>query len=126
MGLFGQWLLLYLPAARCSITLLARLDVVYGLLAAAIMLAGSARLLWGAKGWHYYGDNATFWLKLGCFVLIGLLSVKPTVRIRQWHRNTQLPSAEKIASLRRWKSVELGLLIPILLLAPMIARSIGR
>lgn len=125
MVLFGQWLLLGMPAERRTITLLARLDVGYGLLAAAMLVAGGARVLWGAKGWNYYADNTTFWLKTGCFSLIGLWSVLPTLRIRQWHRNVQLPSADSMARLRRWKSVELGLLFPLLLLASLMARGIG-
>lgn len=120
--LFSEWCLTAQGQDRAGVLRLARLDMYYGLCATMMLAAGAARLLWGAKGWEYYAGNALFWAKLGCFALIGMLSVTPTIRILRWRREASELSPESIRPVRRWMSFQL-LVIPILLLlASLIAR----
>jgi putative membrane protein len=65
---------------------LAAVDAWYGTLAAAIIIAGFSRAIFAAKGWDYYSHNLFFWLKLGAFAGVGLLSVPPTLKILAWRR----------------------------------------
>jgi putative membrane protein len=51
---------------------LARLDLAYGIAAAAVLIAGFARVFFGAKGASYYFHNHVVWTNLGVFVVIGL------------------------------------------------------
>jgi putative membrane protein len=45
------------------ITRIARVDIWYGVLAAAIVIVGFCRAIFAAKGWAYYSHNAFFWAK---------------------------------------------------------------
>ena len=59
------------PLDAARITRVARIDMIYGVLAVAIIVAGFLRANLAAKGWHYYSHNLFFWLKIGTFALIG-------------------------------------------------------
>lgn len=63
---------------------LARLDGGYGGTATLIVLVGIGRVIWGGKGWAFYQANPFFWAKMAAFVLIGLISIGPTMAILRW------------------------------------------
>ena len=54
-------------------------DLVYGICAGLVLAIGVARVLWFGKGAAYYMGNSLFHAKLGLFILVGLLSILPTV-----------------------------------------------
>jgi putative membrane protein len=85
---------------------LARLDLIYGIVAVVLLLTGLARLFWGVKGLGGYTGSPLFHLKMTLFVVTALLSIKPTIAFRRWKRaldaSGRLPSAEEIAGTRRW------------------------
>ena len=56
-----------------------RVDLWYGILAGVIIIVGFLRATVAAKGWAYYSVNLFFWLKIATFLVIGLLSIPPTV-----------------------------------------------
>ena len=60
------------------------IDAWYGVLAALILIVGFSRAIFAAKGWEYYAHNAFFWAKIGTFLVIGLLSVPPTLAFLKW------------------------------------------
>lgn len=98
---------------------LARLDSAYGGIAAAVVVIGVARVIWGAKGWEYYLSNPYFWAKMAAFVAVALLSIKPTMKIASWAKaakaNAGQPvDAADVAGVRRFIHFQLGLfpLIP--------------
>ena len=66
-------------AARIS-----RIDLWYGVLAGLIIAVGFCRVAFAAKGWAYYSHNAFFWAKMATFVVIGMLSVPPTLTYLRW------------------------------------------
>lgn len=55
--LFSEWCLSTQALDAPRLRLLARLDLSYGALAGAMLLAGLARLVWGSKGWAFYSGN---------------------------------------------------------------------
>jgi len=106
------------------------LDTAYGAIAGLIVVVGFGRVFFGAKGPDYFIANPIFWAKVGCFVLVGIISVPPTVRILGWRRSLRAdpsftaPPAEA-AAVRRFMIGE-ALLIPfILIFAAMMVRGYG-
>jgi len=114
------------PTAR---TLL-RMDAAYGIAAVVLLAAGFSRVLFTEKGAAYYFHSGTFIAKLTLFVIVGLLSIYPTLEFLRWRpalREQHAPQLDA-ATRRRLRMVvhlELTLLLVILLLAPMMARGIG-
>lgn len=108
---------------------LARIDGIYGGVAAAVLIVGFARVFWGLKGWEYYFGYWVFWAKVGAFVAVGLLSIRPTLVFRRWLGAARadpahmVPAAE-IAALRPWLHRQGFFLLLIPVLAAMMARGV--
>lgn len=103
---------------------LARVDAVYGLSAALVLLCGLTLWFWVGKPAAFYSGNPLFHLKVGLFVLMGLLSLYPT-RFYLRHRKS---TAEQISVPRPliWVlRTEIGLLFLLPVLAVLMARGIG-
>ena len=85
---------------------LARLDLIYGISAGVLLLTGLARLVWGAKGMGWYMSQPLFHLKITLFVLVALMSIKPTLAFRRWTKALQadgsLPQEGEVRATRRW------------------------
>lgn len=106
---------------------LAGLDSGYGLSAGLLLAVGFARLFYGVKGADFYLHNPWFHAKLGAFVLVGLLSILPTVRFLRWRKALRadpafLPPAREVAGLRGVIRLELALIAVILVCAAAMAR----
>jgi putative membrane protein len=110
---------------RDSIARIAAADLGYGIAAALIVLIGFARAIYAAKGWTYYSHNAFFWLKLGTFAAIGLLSIQPTILFIRWRRAADLPDAAAITGMRRRLHLELALFAFLPIFAAAMARGYG-
>jgi putative membrane protein len=87
-------------------------------------------VIWGAKGYQYYVENSVFWTKMALFVLVGLLSIPPTVRYIGWGRQRRRdpafrPDAQDIASVRLWLWAEAALFLAIPVAAAAMARGYG-
>ncbi len=108
---------------------LARVDLVYGLSAGAVLLTGLARIYFGAKGSGWYWTNPLLHLKLTLFVVIGLISIRPTLMFLRWRRQLDagggLPDAEQVRRARRMVMVQAHLLPLIPLAAVFLARGWG-
>ena len=109
---------------------LAAIDGAYGALSLAVIAVGFARAVYGLKGWDYYSGYWVFWAKVGVFVLVGLLSIRPTMSFQRWRKAAAtdsgyaVPAAEIVATRRMLHLEALPLaLIPVL--AAMLARGIG-
>lgn len=113
-----------------TITRVVRIDLMYGILAALALIAGGLRVMYGAKGAAFYTQNPIFWSKLGLFVVVGLLSVRPTLQFMRWQKAlhlsaAMLPGASEIHSARRFIHIEIALLFLLPVLAALMARGIG-
>jgi putative membrane protein len=109
---------------------LARYDAVFGMAALAVLVTGVLRVLYGAKGAAFYLHNPVFHVKIGLYILVGLLSIMPTVAILRWKKQGKtlpdfVPTPAEIAKVRRWVMIESHLIIFIPLAAVLMARGIG-
>jgi len=113
-----------------SVQRLATLDQAYGGAALLILVIGFCRVFFGDKGAAFYVSNWVFWAKIAAFVVIGLLSIIPTLRIARWRKAaagnaTFIVSPQETAEVRRfmhWQGV-VFVLIPIF--AALMARGYG-
>jgi putative membrane protein len=119
-----------LTMKRDEILRVSRVDIWYGILAGVIIVVGFTRASVAAKGWAYYSVNLFFWAKIGTFLVIGLLSIVPTVAIIRWRRALAAdaaftPSADVVRHVRGhlWAEAILFLLLPIF--AAAMARGYG-
>jgi putative membrane protein len=118
------------PLSGAAIVRLGRIDLVYFICAMLALATGLLRVFFGAKGYAFYLHNPFFFAKVGVFMLIGLVSVYPTIRFIQWRKAAEgeatytVPAAE-IAGVRKFIHAEFGLLILLPLLAALMSRGIG-
>jgi len=113
-----------------AIDRLARIDAWYGVMAAVVLAAGVARVLFGLKGPGYYMVNAFFWTKMALFALIGLISIGPTMRYIVWRRAARVdpafrPEPEGMGFVRRVLWTEVALFAGLPLCAAAMARGFG-
>ncbi|SFP40743.1 DUF2214 family protein [Ralstonia sp. NFACC01] len=109
---------------------LARYDAVFGFAALAVLITGLLRVFYGAKGYGFYVHNPVFHVKVGLFILVGLMSIVPTINILRWKKQGKtlpnfVPTPAEIAKTRRWVMIESHLIIFIPLAAVLMARGIG-
>ena len=64
---------------------LVRLDLIYMIAAACVVLAGLARTWWGMKGWAGTGASRCC-MPLGLFAAMWLMSLWPTRAFLRWRR----------------------------------------
>lgn len=129
-ALVAEAFILRLPVDGRVARLLLRVDLFYGGSAVLLILAGIARVIWGAKGWAYYQAQPFFWAKMATFGLIGLLSIVPTRTFIRWVRQAGVDPAFTVAEpevkrMRRLVVAETHLLALLLLFASLMARGIG-
>lgn len=108
---------------------LARVDMVYGMAAVAVLATGFARTWWGMKGSAWYWTNPLLHIKLTLFVIVGVLSIFPTVRYLRWRKQLRatgaLPAETEIRKTRRLVMVQAHLIALIPLAAVFLARGFG-
>ena len=108
---------------------LARVDLIYGISAIVVLVTGVARTWWGMKGSGWYWTQPLLHVKVTLFVVIGLMSIGPTVRFLRWRRNLRatgaLPSDVEIRNTRRLVMIEAHLIALIPLFAVFLARGVG-
>ena len=107
-----------------------RMDMVYGIAATVLLVVGFVRVFYTEKGEAYYFASGTFLGKLALFVIVGVISVYPTVKFLSWRkalREQRLPDldAGTRRKVRTLIHVELTLIFVIILLAVMMARGVG-
>lgn len=125
-SLVSEHLLLKSELARKEIGRIARIDAIYGIAAVSLIIVGIT--LWQGgfgKPTEYYTKNWVFHLKLTCFLLVGLLSIYPTVFFIKQRKG----NPEEIVSIPKsifWMlRFELMLLFIIPLLAGLMAHGVG-
>jgi putative membrane protein len=122
----AEHLLLKKEMTRAEISRVSRIDAVYGL--AAILVVTAGLILWFSgigKPSVYYSRNWIFHLKVTMVVLVGLLSIYPTVffiKNRKGNPSDLIIIPSVIFMLIR---IELLLLLLTPLLAALMARGVG-
>ena len=125
--LVAEAVLLRGPLTTDAIPRLAKLDSGYGMCAGLLLVVGLGRVFHGIKGPDFYLHNPYFHAKIGAFVLVGLLSILPTMKFLRWRKAQRanpgfLPDTAALASLRTILRIELALIAAILVLAAAMAR----
>jgi putative membrane protein len=109
---------------------LAGVDAAYGASAAIVVIVGVARVIWGAKGYEYYLANHVFWTKMALFLIVGLLSIPPTLRYLAWRRRLRAdpafrPEVSEIVRMRWYLRAEAAFFLAIPGAAAAMARGYG-
>jgi putative membrane protein len=123
--LVAERVLLLKPLDHETLTLIGRIDMFYGISAGVLLTVGLLRANFGAKGWAFYSGSPLFWIKLGAFALMGIISIYPTLRFIQWRRASVLPSQDQQRAVVRAVSAQLHLILLIPVLAVLMARGVG-
>jgi len=103
---------------------LAKVDAVYG--AAALFVVVFGLILWFGVGKpaDFYTQNPVFLVKLGLFLLVGLISIYPTIFFFK-NRKSELEAIPVSNVIRLILKLEIVLLCIIPVLAFLMARGIG-
>ncbi|MBD2435376.1 DUF2214 family protein [Nostoc sp. FACHB-110] len=106
-------------------------DAVYGISATVVFVTGILRFIYFGKGRDYYLNNPLFYTKVAVFLVVGFLSLYPTISFLSWlkgllHRETPRLELAKLNLISWLIRIELAGFILIPLLATIMAGGIGR
>ena len=107
-----------------------RMDIVYGISAGLLLIVGLLRVFFFEKGLSFYLQSPFFWVKMATFIIVGLLSIGPTIRFVRWNQllKENQPPVVSEAEFNRTRLIlrlEMVGLVIILLSAAFMARGIG-
>lgn len=110
-----------------TIQRIARIDAGYGAVAGLLLVIGLLRVWFGIKGHDFYLHNPWFHAKLGAYVLVGLLSILPTVTFLRWRKALRadpsfVPDAGRLGRARSMVHLQLAAVAVIFVLAAAMAR----
>jgi putative membrane protein len=116
---------------QAAVRLLGRVDLWYFGAAIAALATGLLRLAIGAKGADFYLSSWPFYVKVGLFVAVALISLQPTLTFIRWRRALDHDSAFRVGDeerrrVRRYLMIEVHLAALIPVFAVMMARGLGR
>jgi putative membrane protein len=105
-------------------------DLAFGVSAGIVLVAGILRALYFEKGAAYYFHSVPFVAKVSLFIVVGVLSIYPTVEFLSWRRAVkqgQVPTISDrkmraICSIIHWELVGVMLMI---LCAVLMAKGVG-
>ena len=106
-----------------------RMDVAYGIAALVLLVVGTLRVFYTEKGAAYYFASGSFLTKLTLFIVVGLLSIYPTMTFLSWRKALRAGRVPEFDAGTRRKvrmliHIELTLLFVIMLMAVMMARGV--
>jgi len=127
--IFFEWLTLSESPSHAEATRLQRCDRWYGMFAIGVLVVGALRVVYFEKGSAFYLANPFFHLKIGLFILLGLLSIYPTVRFVKWQAETRqglapVVSTSQYRAMRTILRLEVVLVLAIALSAAFMARGV--
>jgi putative membrane protein len=110
---------------RREITRMSTVDLVFGLSALSTLTAGLLMWFYYGKGAAFYMKNPVFHSKLGLFLIVGLISILPTMFFLK-HRKGDQDQTVSVPDLVVWiVRSELALALVIPLFAVLMAKGIG-
>jgi putative membrane protein len=125
-----QVVLIRQPLDTRTVRLIGRMDIWYFGSAIAALVTGFLRAAFGAKGGDFYFGSWPIYVKIGLFLVIAAISIKPTMTFIRWRRTMeaepgwQVPAAEQAAMRKRvFIEVHLAALIPVF--AVIMSRGLG-
>ncbi|MBK9925842.1 MAG: DUF2214 family protein [Anaerolineales bacterium] len=107
-----------------------RADMAYGISAGILLVVGLLRVYFFEKGPAFYTQSPFFWVKMAAFVIVGLLSIDPTIRYLKWNKTVKANIAPEItdSEFKRTRillTLEVIGLAVIMFSAAFMARGIG-
>lgn len=128
--LFYEWLSFSRTPSLTEARRIQLCDRWYGIFAALILVVGFLRVYFFEKGPAFYFSSSFFIAKLSLFLLIGLISIYPTIKFIGWSKQTKQGQAPVVSELEFSRislilKLELGLLLALLLSASLMARGVG-
>ena len=108
-----------------TISLLARIDAIYGISAIVTLAMGLIMWLWIGKPASFYNANPLFHTKLTLFVIIGILSIWPTLFFLKNRKGEHDEVVQIPRKIRNFVTIEIILLLCIPLLAVLMSRGVG-
>jgi putative membrane protein len=102
-------------------------DIVLGMAAGALLVIGLLRVFFFEKGAAYYWHSHAFLTKFALFIVIGLLSIVPTIEFLSWRDEIAAGQAPVMDAATRKRvtmviHIELAAIVVILLCAAIMAR----
>lgn len=128
--LFFEWFTFSRTPTLTEAKRIALADRWYGIFALVLLVAGFARAAHFEKGWSFYAHSPFFHVKLTLFVLVGLLSIYPTVRFIRWAPALKAGRAPEIGEreytrVSRLLALQMALLVLIVASASLMAHGVG-
>ena len=111
--------------SRSNIRKVAVLDGIYGAASILTVLAGLALWFWVGKPAEFYTGNHIFYSKIGLFILIGIISLHPTIYFLKNRKGDPSENIDVPKSVRLAIRIELAILFVIPLLASLMAYGVG-
>lgn len=125
-SLASEHLLLRKTLTRKELGRIARIDAVYGVAALTLLAAGLTLWLGGVgKPAEFYSKNWIFHSKISLFLVVGLLSIYPTIFFLKQRRGNPEEIVEIPGKIFMMIRLELTLLLIIPLLAGLMAKGVG-
>ena len=126
-----QVILIRQPLDMRTVRLLGRMDILYFSSAMATLVTGFLRATVGAKGADFYFNAWPIYAKIGLFLAVAVVSVKPTMTFIRWKRMYERDGAWQVpvdeqAAMRRLIMVEVHLAALIPIFAVIMSRGLGR
>lgn len=124
--LVSEHVLLQKTLTRAAVGKLARIDAVYGIAALVLVIVGLTLWFGGfGKPAVYYTKNWVFHTKITLFILVGILSIYPTVFFIKNRKGDSQEIVEVPRAVFWMLRIELTLLLIIPLLAGLMAHGVG-
>ena len=128
--LFLEWQTMSPAPTHGEALRIQRCDRWYGQFAMLLVVVGLLRVYFFEKGKAFYFGNPIFNAKMTLFILVGLVSIYPTVRFIKWRAQTR-QGAAPVVSATEYRRImmslraELLLLLAAALCASLMARGVG-
>jgi len=127
---FLEWQTMTPAPSHAEARRIQRCDRWYGMFAMLLVAVGLLRVYFFEKGKAFYFGNPIFNAKMTLFILVGLVSIYPTIRFIKWRTQMRqgaapVVSAEEYRRIMMSLRAELLLLLATALCASLMARGVG-
>jgi len=125
-ALVAEQFLIARTMTRLEIKRIAKVDAIYGMGALAVLIAGLLLWFWVGKPTSFYSRNWLFHTKLTLFIVLGLVSIYPTIFFLKNRKGKDQDSIVEVPnSIFLLLRIELIILIIMPILATMMSLGIG-
>ncbi|HEX6834001.1 MAG TPA: DUF2214 family protein [Rudaea sp.] len=100
-----EWTLLKVGPDRLDLRRLALADTGFGIAALAVLVTGALRATLGIKTWAFYAHNTAFHIKVSLFVLVGVISIRPTIAFLRWRKAAKADPNFRVGE-AQWRAVK--------------------